>query len=653
MLRSVYIFFLFCLVDSIHGQSLVVDSTFESAKLKDFCEIFEDKSGQLTIDSILALSFEQNEKIDSVVSQVETGSAIWFRFTLNNKSGLQFFLYKDFAIYNQMELYWLENGQIQIDIISQDQSYTDRSFKSPIHAFKLNNDRNKEISYYLKVTTNNFFKPSIYLADKHAFYRYSSTRNIVIGVFIGVLIAMIFFNLLSFLNIRSREYLIYVCYAVCCLLAVMVEYGYATSLLWFGFSINTDYFTIGFTSMSLLMACLFFWDFLDWFRHPTYLKFNVVCIGLLVSPLLCTLSGFIHMGYILLNGNVIVLSLYMLYLLVLSLKKGNRSSRFLLAGWSVMIILTIIGVLANASVLPNHVFLNFSFLYGIILSVLFLSVALSDKINIFRDVIQESRYKAEEVLLKQKEDLEELVKYRTDRLNQVLIQQEDIIKKRTQNLLDSNEKLINKNKQLNVFSTITSHNLRSPITNLLSISSILSNLQDDFSDNTIWLEAVIDSSLKIKDISKMIRYSSEIENQPKVSMNNISIRHVIDEEINAKSHHSLLRVNGTDFEIKGNRKILSMLVELMLHKMAIHTENKTEYSNSFILDAQLKEFIGKCIFTKDNLDQITFEAAELNDQYEGTELELYVMNLLAQHQSIRLSQYFDEDQNMYIKLSFT
>ena len=174
MLRWVYIFILFYFVDSIHGQSLAVDSTFESTKLKDFCEIYEDKSGQLSIDSILLQSFEPNNKIDSVVAQVETGSAIWFRFTLNNKAGLPLFIYKDFAIYNQMELYWLENGQVQIDIISQDQSYTDRSFKSPIHAFKLNNDRNKEISYYLKVTTNNFFRPSIYLADKHAFYRYSS-----------------------------------------------------------------------------------------------------------------------------------------------------------------------------------------------------------------------------------------------------------------------------------------------------------------------------------------------------------------------------------------------------------------------------------------------------------------------------------------------
>ena len=111
-------------------------------------------------------------------------------------------------------------------------------------------------------------------------------------------------------------------------------------------------------------------------------------------------------------------------------------------------------------------------------------------------------------------------------------------------------------------------------------------------------------------------------------------------------------MTGTDFEIKGNRKVLSMLVELMLHKMAVYTEKKTNYDNSLILDAQFKELIGKCIFTKDNIDHITFEAAELNDQYEGTELELYVMNLLAQHQSIRLSQYFDDDQNMYIKLSF-
>ena len=352
---------------------------------------------------------------------------------------------------------------------------------------------------------------------------------------------MIFFNLLSYFNIRSREYLIYVSYAACCLISVLVELGYASAFIWSSFAIYTDHLIITFTSIGLLIASLFIWDFLDWFHHSRFFRLNLICIGLSILPILCLLFGFIHFGFLLLNICITIISIYLFVVLIIAFKEGNRSSRFLLAGWSCMIVLANVGVLTNTGVLPNNLFFNFSFVFGFTLDALFLSVALSDKINIFRGLIQESRFKAEEVLLRQKEELEELVKYRTDRLNQVLIQQEDVIKKRTQNLLDSNEKLINKNKQLNVFSTITSHNLRSPITNLLSISSILSNLQDDFSDNTIWLEAVIDSSLKIKDISKMIRYSSDIENQPKVSMNDISIRQIIDEESKTKLAHSSIR----------------------------------------------------------------------------------------------------------------
>ena len=175
---------LFCLLSlSVFGQSLTIESSFQSVPITDFCDIYEDRSGQLSIDSIFLQPFEPNDKVDSVVAQVENGSAIWFRFRLNNKEGLQLFLYKDFAIYNEMELYWLENGQIQKDAISYDQSYNDRSFRSPLHAFKLDKTNINETIYYIKVKTNEFFKPSIFVAEKNTFYSYSSTRNIYTGIF--------------------------------------------------------------------------------------------------------------------------------------------------------------------------------------------------------------------------------------------------------------------------------------------------------------------------------------------------------------------------------------------------------------------------------------------------------------------------------------
>ena len=93
-----------------------------------------------------------------------------------------------------------------------------------------------------------------------------------------------------------------------------------------------------------------------------------------------------------------------------------------------------------------------------------------------------------------------------------------------------------------------------------------------------------------------------------------------------------------------------MLIDLLFHKIALHTSNKESFKNSMVFHAKTKEIIAKSIQTDDRFDQ--FSEIKIENQYNETEIELYVMNLLAEHQSIQLSQYFDDDLNMYIKLAF-
>jgi signal transduction histidine kinase len=242
--------------------------------------------------------------------------------------------------------------------------------------------------------------------------------------------------------------------------------------------------------------------------------------------------GFILIALQILLNNIITTSLIKLFSVIVSLYglggityayiKGLKPARLLLIGWTFYIISLITYLCYIIGLLPYVHYTTGAPMYGIALEALLFSFALADRIRELRqekmkaqlenlqlikhhnEVLEKTVYERTLEITAQNEEIqaqnEELITLQDqlslqneslERQNlelqaawETIDQQNDVLRQHTENLevevkkkasdlFVSNQELVNHNNQLQQFSFITAHNLRSPVARILGLINLL------------------------------------------------------------------------------------------------------------------------------------------------------------------------------------
>ncbi len=305
-------------------------------------------------------------------------------------------------------------------------------------------------------------------------------RNVLFGIYFGIVIAMFFYNLFLWSSTRDSIYGYYIAYIFTVGATQGIMAGYLDVYLWndsLFLKQNSFFISTVIVNIVGIFYSLKFLKIKELNERIYKVGFVIIYIYFLVLFSFLFDIGSINSKVRVLQVFLGIVPFYLLGISFYSLRKGYRPAKFFLISWSLLIGSMIIFLLSDLNILPHNFFTNYVFTFGSACEAILLSFALADKINILKK--EKEREQAERLeILRENENLvreqnsmlEVKVKLRTDELEQAL-----------RNLQNTQSQLVNQEKMasLGQLTAGIAHEINNPIN---FVSSNIAPLKRDIKD---------------------------------------------------------------------------------------------------------------------------------------------------------------------------
>jgi diguanylate cyclase (GGDEF)-like protein len=312
-------------------------------------------------------------------------SPVWIRFTVVNDTPEE--VLRRLIIENS----WLDLAELYIfnegNLVEHRQSgdmyrFTERT---PKHRFLTFDHRYKPglSEIYIRAATPDPMVLPIFFGDME----YSSARDVFngysYGIFYGILIALLLYNLSLFLSIKQPRYFYYVLYLSMFMFMNISYTGHGFSMIWPGSVWAQQWINPISISLAAITGVVFAFSFLDipklFPRLFIYTRAFIILFGVLQLSLiglkLQTISVSVAIGL------VMLFSVFTFYCAIISFHKGHRDAVYYLAAT----VATIIGAATTAltvwAVIPYTILSYRAAEIAISIDALLLSMALAEQIR--------------------------------------------------------------------------------------------------------------------------------------------------------------------------------------------------------------------------------------------------------------------------------
>lgn len=305
-------------------------------------------------------------------------------------------------------------------------------------------------------------------ALKH-FYESMHREYVLQGIYFGLILFLFVYNLFLFFSIKDSSYLYFAFFIGSVGLLFSLLSGFGWEFLW-------DFMPVTFISIPLIGAVsivfkvLFSARFLHSRLRTPKLHLWLLALVLLNVPLVIVdIVGFHSLAVKLVRYNSVMALFFLMFLAIKSWKGGYRPAKYYLLSWSFYVLGVVVSLLIDTNVLRPAYSISEVLQISSTLSILFMSFALSKKINLYID----RRNEALKLVVKTAQEKERLVSSQ----NQLL---ESKVNERTIDLEQSISTLSRQRRDLHeanefkdkIFSII-SHDLKSPITSLAGLLQVM------------------------------------------------------------------------------------------------------------------------------------------------------------------------------------
>lgn len=355
-------------------------------QIGQFVSILEDSNGKMTLaDAVKATAYKP--ATSNVPNLGVSNSVFWIKFVVQNNSGNDRLLLElDQPTIDEAILYAIEqDGSIKEQAEGEFKKYNERRYNNQNHVFDLHLKQGEVHTYYLKVRSAEQMVLPMFIGDAKPVMESLMNRDVIFGLFFGIMLVMLLYNLFIYFTTKDKGYLYYVFYIFTLSLSQASLSGYAFRFLWpdsIWMAQNSVYL---FPSIAGLAAMVFVKEFMQTKTvAPKLTKVLNVLIGVFVFAILAVFLGMKLLSFNLMQLNTAIGSLFVLYLSAVVLRRGNKSALFFLIAWSILLVGATVFVLKDFGVFPYNNFTSSILAIGSAVEVVLLSFALADKISVLR-----------------------------------------------------------------------------------------------------------------------------------------------------------------------------------------------------------------------------------------------------------------------------
>lgn len=254
-------------------------------------------------------------------------------------------------------------------------------YRKPVFTFE--HEPNSEYRYLLRLQTSSSLVFSLNAFTGEQLISYIAREQIVIGLYYGIMLAMVVTNLFFLVSTRDKTYLFYIAYIISYVLFQATLNGLTFQYMWpdsVDWANNCLPFFIFLTCIAVLIFCR---SFLNSSEHtPGTDRIYWVVVIINAAGLISALFLFDYRINLIAS---VILTLVTLILVLANgihtLLLGVRQARFFLAAWILFLMGGGLNVAKSAGLLPDHLLTTYGIQIGSALEVMVLSLGLGDRIN--------------------------------------------------------------------------------------------------------------------------------------------------------------------------------------------------------------------------------------------------------------------------------
>ncbi|WP_309959306.1 7TM diverse intracellular signaling domain-containing protein [Arcicella sp. BE139] len=378
-------------------RQVVIDNPNEARIIGREIEIFEDKTASLTFDDV-----SKRRDIDAYFTRSLqtnpnfgiTSSVIWARVTLHNKTSQNLFLEIAEATIDSIIFYKIDSHKkVTLKKSGTYVPVAERDLKTNFYLFDLNLPAGETCTYYIRFQTSLPLLFPMRVAPLKVYFEDNHPKDLMQGIYLGIMIVMAIFNFFIFCTVRTKVYLYYVIYVSSFACFFAYNKGISHEFIWPN-AVWFNRFTPIFISMGIIFSLLFANSFLNVQRYlPISNKISRVLIILILLFLVGHWLGLGTTSIILLNSIAFLAVIYVLVIATYVWMKGSEEALFFLSAWSIMLISALIFIMQLSNILPSDNFTRNALQVGSALEVVLLSFALAYRIN--KDRKEKEQFQAE------------------------------------------------------------------------------------------------------------------------------------------------------------------------------------------------------------------------------------------------------------------
>jgi signal transduction histidine kinase len=456
LLRLVAVLLLGINLLSSAQQPVVLSDSSKIYQLDEHARVFIDSLGVIDFNQVMDSSFQYHFKPSGTGSLTfgYLNKPIWIKLKLSNQAiGTQWYLeipapYLEFVhFYQKQSGKWVKNSS------GYYLPHSDKEISHTAFSYLLDFDGGAQGEVFIRVTGSSPKNIPLFVLEKEKFLEKSRLEDVGYGIFFGVLLVMILFNLVIFLTLKDLNYLIYVC-IICCTFSIFsAASGYGGKFLWPNYPDVNFYAGRLSLGIMVILISIFSRRFLETKRYSKTMDF----VLLLLIPLAVLATVLVATEVMSSAGNNLMSVATPIFLIsgIVCWVKGNKNAQFFVAAWAVYLIGGLSLTLRNSGILPYNFWTTHLAEVGAACETFLIALALSSRYTRLKKENEEAQLSLIDQLQK----------------NQKLQQQatadlETKVNERTQEILQQNEKLSKLNLLKDKLFTIVSHDLKSPLSQL-------------------------------------------------------------------------------------------------------------------------------------------------------------------------------------------
>jgi signal transduction histidine kinase len=407
------------------SDTIVIKGSYQIIDISPSISIYEDVTANLSFEDARNKAFERNFK--KIANLGISKSVIWVKIGVTNLSLQNNFLLNfslpttDYVEFFQPN----KNGNYTSIQMGEHLPFYNRVYNDPDYIFDLFIPSGQTKLFFLKIRSNEGIQLPLKIGTTNQILEQEKNKGILSGIYFGIMLVIILYNLFIYFSVRDKNYLYYVVYVLLTFLTQSSLQGYTFQFLWPNYPSIAQYSLFLFPCMVGVSGIMFMKSFLHVKSYSGFLNnvSFVLYIPYIISVSLLLFQNF-KFSQIIMEINAMMVALYMLITPIVILRKGFKPAKFFLIAWSIFLIGICVFVLKDLEILPFNNFTRYTMQIGSAIETVLLSFALADRINILKKekefsqaLTLEALKENEKLITEQNILLEQMVTERTAKLN--------------------------------------------------------------------------------------------------------------------------------------------------------------------------------------------------------------------------------------------